>query len=155
MTIGSRRSARELRDHGFSTERHFWHRFRAFNYRMTNLQAAVGLAQVERLDELLAARRRNARWYRERLDGIAGLTLPPEHAGLESTHWMFGVLVGEEFGCTRDELRRRLAAGGVETRTFFVPLHLQPAYLRESRGQRHPVAERLGGPASTCRRDRR
>ena len=136
--------ARELRDHGFSTERHFWHRFRAFNYRMSNLQAAVGLAQVERLDELVAARRRNARMYREELDGVDGIRLPPDIPGAESVHWVFGVLVEEEFGCSRDELRRRLAAEAVETRTFFVPLHLQPSYMREQAGRRHPVAERLG-----------
>lgn len=137
--------ARELRDHGFSTERHFWHRFRAFNYRMSNLQAALGLAQVERLDTLLAARRRNARWYRDQLEGITGLALPPERTGMESAYWMFGALVDdEEFGCSRDELRRRLATDGIETRTFFVPLHLQPSYLRDNAGRRHPVAERLG-----------
>jgi perosamine synthetase len=59
--------ARQLRDHAFSPERHFWHRFRGFNFRMSNLQAAVGLAQVERLDALLAARRRTAARYREAL----------------------------------------------------------------------------------------
>ena len=111
---------------------------------MSNLQAAVGLAQVERLDELVAARRRNARQYREELAGIDGLRLPPDIPGAESVHWVFGVLVEEEFGCSRDELRRRLAAEGIETRTFFVPLHLQPSYMREHAGRRHPVAERLG-----------
>ena len=57
---------------------------------------------------------------------------------------MFGVTVGERFGISRDELRRRLAARGVETRTFFVPLHLQPIHYRQFAGQRYPVAERLG-----------
>lgn len=135
--------ARELRDHGFSAERHFWHRFRAFNYRMSNLQAAVGLAQVERLDELVAARRRNDRQYRDELAGIDGIRLPPDVPGTERAPWVFGVLVEEEFGRSRDELRRRLAAEAIETRTFFVPLHLQPAYMREHAGRRHPVAERL------------
>jgi perosamine synthetase len=136
--------ARALRDHAFSRERHFWHGFRAFNYRMSNLQAAVGLAQVERLEELLAARRRVARWYREALAGIAGLELAPQDEGYESANWVFGCLIDEAFGCSRDELRRRLAADGIETRTFFVPIHMQPAYLREHAGRRHPVAERLG-----------
>ncbi len=136
--------ARELRDHGFSPERHFWHRLRAHNFRMTSLQAAVGLGQVERLAELVGRRQATAARYTEALRGIEGLTLPPAHAGLESVHWMFGVLVGDAFGCDRDTLRERLAAEGIETRTFFVPLHLQPAYLRERRGRRLPVAERLG-----------
>jgi perosamine synthetase len=111
---------------------------------MSNLQAAVGLAQVERLDVLLAARRRNARRYREQLGTIEGLTFAPDQPGAESAHWMVGVLVGERLGPSRDELRRRLAADGIETRSFFVPLHLQPAYLRDNAGRRHPVAERLG-----------
>jgi perosamine synthetase len=137
-------TARELRDHAFSRERHFWHGFRAFNYRMSNLQAAVGLAQVERLDELVGARRQVARWYRKALADIAGLELPPQAEGYDNADWMFGCLVEEDFGCSRDELRRRLAAEGIETRTFFVPIHLQPAYLAEHRDRRHPVAERLG-----------
>jgi perosamine synthetase len=136
--------ARELRDHAFSSERHFWHRFRAFNFRMSNLQAAVGLAQVERLDLLLARRRRAAGWYREALSAIPGLELAPQQPGHESAEWMFGILVGEGFGCSRDELRERLAADGIETRTFFMPIHLQPAYMAEHRGRRFPVAERLG-----------
>jgi perosamine synthetase len=57
---------------------------------------------------------------------------------------MFGILVDEGFGCSGDELRRRLAASGIETRTLFVPIHLQPAYLAEHRGRRYPLAEHLG-----------
>ncbi len=134
--------ARELRDHAFSRERHFWHRRVGFNYRMTNLQAAVGLAQVERFEELIARRAENASRYREALAGVEGLGMPPEQEG--GVSWMFGVVVEGEFGCGRDELRRRLAARGVETRTFFVPLHLQPVHYHRFRGQRYPVAEALG-----------
>jgi perosamine synthetase len=136
--------ARELRDHGFTSEHHFWHRFRAFNFRMSNLQAAVGLAQVERLTELAAERGRVAKLYRVALQGIPGLELAPREPGHEDAHWMFGCLVGEDFGCSRDELRRRLAADGIETRCFFVPIHIQPAYIGEHAGRRYPVAERLG-----------
>ena len=136
--------ARELRDHGFAPGRHFWHRLRAFNFRMSNLQAAVGLAQTERLEELVAARRRTAARYVAALVDVPGLERPPVNPGLESLHWMFCVLVGVEFGCSRDALRARLAAEGIETRGFFVPLHLQPAYVGEHRGRRFPVAEDLG-----------
>ncbi|MFL5828681.1 MAG: DegT/DnrJ/EryC1/StrS family aminotransferase [Solirubrobacteraceae bacterium] len=134
--------ARELRDHAFSPDRHFWHRRLGFNYRMTNLQAAVALAQTERLDELVARRADNARRYHAILSGIDGLTLQPQVPG--GVSWMFGVVVGPEFGCDRDELRRRLAAKGVETRTFFVPLHVQPIYQERFAGQRYPTAEMLG-----------
>jgi perosamine synthetase len=145
LTTGDQRiadRARELRDHAFSRERHFWHSRTGFNYRMTNLQAAVGLAQTERLRELLARRRRNADLYRRALSGIEGLGLAPQSDG--GVPWMFGVRVRPGLGIDRDELRRRLAARGVETRTFFVPLHAQPVFRGRFPGQRYPVAEELG-----------
>jgi perosamine synthetase len=134
---------RTLRDHAFSPERHFWHKLRGYNYRMTNLQAAVGLAQVERFDELVAIRRRNAAWYRRRLEGVRGLVLPPEREGAESVYWMYSVLVTPEFGMDRDDLRAHLAEAGIETRTFFIPMHRQPAYVDDYAGRSFPVAERL------------
>jgi perosamine synthetase len=134
---------RRLRDHAFCDDRHFWHTFRGFNYRMTNLQAAVGLAQTERLEEFVAKRRRNAELYTAQLRNIHGLSLPVEREGMQSVFWMYCILVEDEFGCSRDELRRRLARRGIETRTMFVPLHLQPIYFEQFRGQRYPVAEAL------------
>jgi perosamine synthetase len=135
--------ARELRDLSFSPERHFWHRSVAFNYRMGNVQAAIGLAQTERLADLVERRLENRRRYVEALSGIAGLGLPVERPEVRNVFWMFGITVGEELGCSRDELRRRLAAAGIETRTFFVPIHVQPAYFDGHRGERYPVAEEL------------
>jgi perosamine synthetase len=134
--------ARELRDHAFSPERHFWHRRIGFNYRMTNLQAAVGLAQTERFEQLLERRRLSAERYRAALEGIEGIVLPPGGEG--SVNWMFGIRITPELGVSRDGLRRALAARGVETRTFFVPMHLQPIYYERFAGQRYPVAEELG-----------
>ena len=134
---------RLLRDHAFSPERHFWHKYIGFNYRMTNLQAAIGLAQVERLPELLQARRTNARLYTERLKGISGLTLPPEAQGFKSSFWMYSILINPEFRWTRDELRSILAQKGIETRTFFIPMHLQPVHFETFKGQRYPVAEHI------------
>jgi perosamine synthetase len=110
---------------------------------MTNLQAAVGLAQTERLAELVAARRINARLYQELLQGIPGLRLPGESADVTNVFWMYAIRVEDDFGCSRDELRRRLARAGIETRTFFVPIHLQPIYFRRYRGESFPVAEAL------------
>lgn len=134
---------RQLRDHAFSSARHFWHEYRGFNYRMSNLQAAVGLAQTERLPQLIAKRRHTARRYTELLCDVPGLQLPHERADVQSVFWMYGLLVEEAFGCARDELRQRLAAHGVETRTFFIPIHLQPIYFAATRGHRYPVAEAL------------
>ncbi len=147
ITTNDRELARlawNLRDHAFSTERHFWHKYIGFNYRMTNLQAAVGLAQVEQLNNFTAARRRNAGEYSCRLWGIPGITTPPEAQWAKNVFWMYGILVdSDEFGMSRDELRGVLAENGIETRTFFIPMHCQPVYWDTFKGERYPVAERL------------
>lgn len=133
-----------LRDHAFSSERHFWHKFVGFNYRMTNLQAAVGLAQVEQLESFVAARRRNAAEYTRRLCDIPGITTPPQAEWAKNVYWMYGILVDRAaYGMSRDELRRALADHGIETRTFFIPMHCQPVYWQAFKGQRYPIAEQL------------
>jgi len=86
---GLARLMRRLRDHAFHPERHFWHEYVGFNYRMTNLQAAVGLAQTERMGAIVAARRRLRTWYDERLQSIPGLQLPTEARGYRSVFWMY------------------------------------------------------------------
>jgi perosamine synthetase len=137
------RTSRTLRDHAFSPERHFWHKFRGFNYRITNVQAAIGLAQVERLNELVARRRANAALYNLLLADVPGIVRPPQAADVENTFWMYSVLVRKAFGMSRDGLRRFLAGAGIETRTFFIPIHFQPIYYSFFKGQRFPVAESL------------
>jgi perosamine synthetase len=137
------RLARNLRDHAFSKERHFWHKYIGFNYRMTNMQAAVGLAQTEQLEGFVEARRRNAARYSAALREISGLVTPPEAGWARNVFWMYSILVEDEFGMTRDGLRTYLANHGIETRTFFIPMHLQPIYYRAFKGQRYPVAEML------------
>lgn len=140
------RLAWNLRDHAFSTERHFWHKFMGYNYRMTNLQAAIGLAQTEQLEKFVAARRANAAHYTRLLRQIPGIVTPPEASWATNVFWMYGILLEKEFGLTRDQLRQALARRGVETRTFFIPMHCQPIYFDRYRGERYPVAEDL------CRR---
>jgi perosamine synthetase len=135
--------ARRLRDHAFSEDRHFWHAYVGYNYRMSNLQAAVGLAQTERFSDLVQRRRANKGRYSARLGSVTGLALPGEREGVRSVYWMYGVLVDEAFGMGRDELREWLAQRGVETRTFFVPIHLQPIYFERFKDERFPVSESL------------
>ena len=136
-------TARCLRDHAFSNDRHFWHEYLGFSYRMTSLQAAVGLAQTEHLAELTEQRRKNAALYRESLGGVPGLSLPGERPGVRSVFWMYGLLVEDEFGRSRDDLRNLLARQGIETRTFFVPIHLQPVHFTDYDATRYPVADAL------------
>ena len=137
------RLAWNLRDHAFSAERHFWHKFMGYNYRITNLQAAVGLAQTEQLEKFVAARRANAAYYTSLLRQIPGIVTPPEADWAVNVFWMYGILLDAAFPLTRDELRNGLAKRGIETRTFFIPMHCQPIYFDHYRGQRYPVAEDL------------
>jgi perosamine synthetase len=137
------RLARNLRDHAFSEERHFWHKYVGFNYRMTNMQAAVGLAQTEQIELFVQARRANAARYTAALKKIPGIVTPPEADWAKSVFWMYSILVEDESGMNRDQLRACLAEHGIETRTFFIPMHLQPIYYQAFKGQRYPVAEML------------
>lgn len=116
-----------------------------FNYRMSNLQGALGLAQLERVDDLVAARRAHAARYSRSLASVDALELPPELPWATSSYWMYGVVLREGARLTRDELARRLAAEGIETRPFFQPMHVQPALLRYGidRSGSYPVADRL------------
>jgi perosamine synthetase len=137
--------ARRLRDHAFSPERHFWHEYLGFNYRMTSLQAALGLAQTEQLQNFVATRRRLRLLYDSHLRRLPGFALPTEAPGMHSVFWMYAIRVGPAFGMTRNRLRTSLGRRGIDTRSFFVPVHLQPVYFEQFRGRRFPVSEALCG----------
>jgi perosamine synthetase len=91
------RLARNLRDHAFSEERHFWHKYLGFNYRMTNLQAAVGLAQTEQMESFVQARRANAARYSATLSQVPGIVTPPEAEWAKNVFWMYSILVEDEY----------------------------------------------------------
>jgi len=136
---------RSLRNLCFHPGRRFAHDELGFNARFTNLQAALGVAQLERIDEIVARKRWIGRSYVERLTGIPGLQLPVERSWAHNIYWMFGVVLDEATGLDAAAFAERLLACGVETRPFFLGLHEQPALRRLGlfAGQRYPVAERL------------
>jgi perosamine synthetase len=82
-----------LKNHGMDPQRRYWHPVVGYNYRLTNLQAALGLAQLERIEEFIRRKRQIARWYRECLAGYDGLTMNPEASWAKSVFWMNCVLV--------------------------------------------------------------
>lgn len=135
--------ARLLRDQAFEPKR-FLHRYIGFNYRMTNLQAAIGVAQMELIDESVEIRRRNAKLYNSLLKDVKGITLPPEALWAKNVYWMYTVLVEDSFGMGRDELMERLREKGIDTRSAFYPIHTQPVYAKQYKGEKYPVAEELG-----------
>ncbi len=132
---------RILRDHGMRPGKRYWHDNAGFNYRMTNLQAAVGVAQMERVDKFVNRRHEIGERYIERLSDLPGLVMPPRQPWARTIFWIFSMLVDADVaGMTRDELSQRLHQLGIETRPLFHPLHEQPPY--EST-ERYPVASRL------------
>ena len=119
---------RMLRDHAMPPNRRYWHAEVGFNYRMTNLQAAVGVAQMERIHALIARKRAVAHRYMQELQDLPGVTLPVELPGCTNVYWMFSVLVDPPFPLTRDELIVALRAHGIDSRPFFHPLDTLPPY---------------------------
>jgi perosamine synthetase len=135
---------RLLRNLGFGKPR-FYHEMPAYNFRMTGYQAAMGLAQLARVDEIIATKRRIAHSYDRMLAGVPGLQLPAELAGSFNVYWMYAVVVDPDFGMSRDALAKHLADHGIDTRTFFCPMNQQP-FLRAQAGFRDvacPVADRI------------
>jgi perosamine synthetase len=135
---------RSLRNLSF-TEPRFRHDELGYNFRMTGYQAALGLSQLQRIERTIERKRDLASRYEKELSGIDGLRLPVEQPWARNVYWMYALVVLPEFGRTRDGLASDLLAEGIETRTFFCPMDLQPA-LRKLPGFRAdpcPVADEL------------
>ncbi|MCK9604183.1 MAG: DegT/DnrJ/EryC1/StrS family aminotransferase [Candidatus Omnitrophica bacterium] len=137
-------AARYFRNMAFQKKVRYLHKDIGFNYRMTNLQAAVGLAQVSKIESLIDKKRRIARIYNERLKNIEGIEIPREEKWAKNVYWMYGVLIDEKvFGLSRDKVREKLYGEGVDTRSFFVPMHKQPVFRKMGLflKEKYPVAE--------------
>ena len=117
-----------LRDHAMDPQRRYYHPEIGFNYRMTNIQAALGCSQLEHADEILGRRQAIARAYDAGLAGIPGLAQAAANPWEESICWMYSVLVEPAFGADRDAVSAGLRARGIDSRPFFVPLHEMPPY---------------------------
>lgn len=139
--------ARELRNLSFNPERRFVHESIGWNYRLTSMQAALGLSQLSRIGELLEEKREIGRHYQNLLSDVEQLELPlPTYRRSENVYWVFGVVLKKSHPYTAVEAMRRLAKEGIGTRPFFYPLHKQPVLAKYSisSGPPLPEAERLG-----------
>ena len=122
---------RALRNLCFDKDRRYIHQELGWNFRMSNIQAAVGVAQLERIDQVLAKKRQIGQWYQQRLQGKPSLRLPPERTNYaENVYWVFGVVLDERVPFDAREAIARLRANGVDARHFFWPMHEQPALLK-------------------------
>lgn len=137
---------RSLRNLGFSPPRRFVHEQLGWNFRMTNLQAAVGLAQLERLDEFVAKKRHIFAKYTELLSGTPGIALPvPERDFATNINWVYGIVIDDDVPFDAEQAMARLGKLAIGTRPFFWPMHEQPVYLRMGMfaGETYPNAERI------------
>src|SRR5438445_3273325 len=133
---------RWLRAHAFGRGgKHFWHEALGFGYRMTSLQAAVGLAQMERIDDMISRRINHARLYNKLLENLSHdkIILPPEMKWAKNVYWMYSILLNDP--SERDNLMSWLSERGIETRTFFYPIHRQPYYAPRYGGESYKVAD--------------
>lgn len=131
-----------LRDHGMSRRKKYWHPHIGFNYRMTNLQAALGVAQLGRIDEVIRLKRRNARLYNSLLEEVPGIVLPPEAPWAKRVYWLHTILLEERSNIKRDRVIKEFDRHGIETRPVFYPMSSMPPY-RNGKDRRFPVAERI------------
>ena len=118
-----------LRDHGQSRRRKYYHSKLGFNYRMTNLQAALGLAQLRKIDKIIERKREIAKLYNEGLkDLVPEITLHPEMSWAKNVYWMYSIVVYKQGAKNRDFLIRELKKKGIDSRPFFFPIHRLPRY---------------------------
>jgi perosamine synthetase len=136
--------ARRLRDHGMNPAKRYWHEEIGFNYRMTNMQAAIGLAQMERIDRFVEGKLRMAERYGKGLAGVPGVELPATRDGVRNTYWAYSILLSD---CPsmeeRDRVIARLARLGIGTRPLFYPMHVMPAFRAYAGNRDFPVTDHL------------
>ncbi|SRR5258706_15425 len=130
-----------LRDHGRQPgDRMFWNTEVAYKYKMSSMQAALGLAQLERIDELIARKREQFEWYKQGLAGVNGITMNAELEETRNAYWMVTIVLDPKLGINKTILMERLGHRGIDTRPFFHPLSSIPAY--EDSEQAHIARDR-------------
>jgi len=118
-----------LRDHGRAPgEKMFWNAEVGYKYKMSSMQAALGLAQLERIEELVDKKRQIFSWYRQNLQPVEGITLNYEAPGTKNSYWMVTAIFDPKFGLEKEEVIRRFKAINIDLRPFFYPLSSEPAY---------------------------
>jgi perosamine synthetase len=139
---------RTLRGQGMDPQRRYFFPVTGYNFRVTNIACAILCAQLERRTEIISRRRAVYAAYRDLLEDVPGIGFQPSSSWAEVAPWLFCITIDDEiYGRTRDQLMEYLATANIETRPFFVPLHILPPFREESqrRVDRLPVTEHLGG----------
>jgi len=132
---------RWLKNFCIDNERRYYHKEMGFKYPMTNIQAAIGLAQLENVEKFIQDKRRIAKKYNSLLSEIPGITTPYEDKRVRNVYWMYGILIEGEFGKSRDKVKKMLFKKGIDTRFFFTGMHKQPIF--EQDGRKFSVTDNL------------
>lgn len=127
-----------INSHGEDPNKRFWQTRVGYTSEMSNVQAALGLAQLERIDTFVKKKRKIFDWYHERLADIKGISLNTEHPKTLSNRWMSSIILDQDFGLSRDQVREELKKRLVDTRSFFYPISMFPLY--KSMAKENPVA---------------
>ncbi len=137
--------ARSLRNLCFQKKQRFIHEDLGYNLRLTNLQAAMGVGQLERIDQIIECKRTIAGRYNELLSDLVEVALPVECPWALNVYWVYGIVLNVNCGMTAAQFEDRLRERGIETRPFFLGMHEQPVFKRMGlfRGECYPVAESL------------
>ncbi|MBD3839955.1 MAG: DegT/DnrJ/EryC1/StrS family aminotransferase [Epsilonproteobacteria bacterium] len=133
---------RYLRDHAMSKEKRYWHTEVGFNYRMTNLQAALGVAQFERIDELLAKKKEIFEWYQDGLKNVKGIKLNHQASWAKSVYWMVCLEFDGYTESQRDEFMQKLKTKNIDSRPYFYPVSDMPMYENADTPITHKVYQR-------------
>ena len=132
--------AKCLAHHGmvkYTDKTTFWSVEIGYNYQWTNIQAALALAQLRRLDELVSQRRRIFFWYKERLADLPSVHLNREEEHIFSTYWVVTAIVDPSYGLKKEDMMRELTQYGIDTRPFFYPISSMPAYAQYADGKNY------------------
>ena len=122
--------AKTLRDHGMSSKKKYWHNFVGYNYRMTNMQAAVGLAQMERVKFFMKQKKNMAKKYRSYLNSNKKIYFSKNYPDTKSSYWLYYIRLKEKTSKARDKIINLLLKNGIEARNCFYPVHLMKPYKK-------------------------
>ena len=139
------KKAKMLCNLAFSDIDRYRHDYLGFNYRMSNILAALGCSQLSKIESFIEHKKFIGNTYNSLLGDVLGIQTPIEKTWAKNVYWMYGIVLDEQFGMSRDELRKFLSEKGVETRDFFLPMHMQPALQNRGlfKGEKYPVSEKL------------
>ena len=136
--------AKIMRDHGMSPQKKYWHEFAGVNFRMTNMQASIGVAQLKKINNFLLKRKNVFQRYDKNFKSNSQLLLLPKNSWSENSYWLYTLVVSEFTEKKRDKLLKALSDRGIDARPGFYPLHKMPPYQKYSNGSDYPISSFLG-----------